>query len=281
MANEIILVESGATKSDWRVLSPEGAEIKRFVRSGTNVSTMRLEAVQALLRESFAAEGLGEASGFYLYTAGVVTPEIAEALEQTVRAVSAVSDLDIQNDMMGAARGVCGREPGIVAILGTGSNTCFYDGKSLSQKVYAGGYVIGDEGSAASLGKLFLADFIKGLVPEDIAGAFSQSFDASYAGIVAGVYRSASPSQYLGSLAPFLLSHYAHPWVKALVDRNFQSFIQRSLLRYDVAAYPVGIVGGFGWACRDIIGPLCEEAGIRVSRFMKAPIDGLCAYHLG
>ena len=281
MAKEIILVESGATKSDWRLLSPEGTEIKRFVRPGTNVSTMRLEEVQAILRETFSAEGLGEASGFYFYTAGVVTEEIAAALEQTVRAESAVSDIDIRNDVMGAARGVCGRDPGIVAILGTGSNTCFYDGKSLSQKVYSGGYVIGDEGSAASLGKLFLADFIKGLVPEEVAGAFSRSFDASYAGIVAGVYRSASPSKYLGSLAPFLLNLYAHPWVKALVDRNFQSFIQRSLLRYDVSAYQLGIVGGFGWACRDIFAPLCEQAGIRVSRFIKAPIDGLCDYHLG
>ncbi|MBQ1683364.1 MAG: hypothetical protein II071_03700 [Bacteroidales bacterium] len=274
-----IIVESGATKSDWRVLGQDGREVKRFLRAGTNVSSMKLEDIKATLTEAFASEGLDKAAGFYLYTAGVVTPEIADELVNHLRSLAQIDEIEINNDLMGAARGACGHEPGIAAILGTGSNTCFYDGSTLSQKVYSGGYVIGDEGSGASLGKLFLADFIKGLVPDEIARDFAKEFDSSYAGIVQGVYRSASPSGYLGSLAPFILRHYSHPYAKALVDKNFQSFIDRSLLRYDTARYPVGIVGGFGWACKDIITPLLDKAGIKVSRFIKAPIEGLCEYH--
>ena len=274
-----IIVESGATKSDWRVLGGDGREVKRFLRAGTNVSSMKLEDIKATLTEAFASEGLEKAAGFYLYTAGVVTPEIADELVKHLRSLAQIDEIEINNDLMGAARGACGHEPGIAAILGTGSNTCFYDGSTLSQKVYSGGYVIGDEGSGASLGKLFLADFIKGLVPDEIASDFAKEFDSSYAGIVQGVYRSASPSGYLGSLAPFILRHYSHPYAKALVDKNFQSFIDRSLLRYDTARYPVGIVGGFGWACKDIITPLLDKAGIKVSRFIKAPIEGLCEYH--
>ena len=278
-SSNIIIVESGATKSDWRVLDRNGQEIKRFFRAGMNVSTMRTEDVKETLAEAISSEDLGNAGGFYLYTAGVVTPEIGGELKDHIRSLSCIADIDIQNDLMGAARGACGHEPGIAAILGTGSNTCFYDGESLSQKVYSGGYVIGDEGSGASLGKRFLADYIKGLVPDPVASDFAREFDASYTGIVQGVYRSPSPSGYLGSLAPMILRHYDQPYVKNLVDRNFQDFIERSLLRYDVAAYPVGIVGGFGWACRDILRPLCEKAGIRISRFIKAPIEGLCDYH--
>ena len=274
-----IIVESGATKSDWRVLGQDGREVKRFLRAGTNVSSMKLEDIKSTLTEAFASEGLEKAAGFYLYTAGVVTPEIADNLVNHLRSLAQIDEIEINNDLMGAARGACGHEPGIAAILGTGSNTCFYDGSTLSQKVYSGGYVIGDEGSGASLGKLFLADFIKGLVPDEIARDFAKEFDSSYAGIVQGVYRSASPSGYLGSLAPFILRHYSHPYAKALVDKNFQSFIDRSLLRYDTARYPVGIVGGFGWACKDIITPLLDKAGIKVSRFIKAPIEGLCEYH--
>ena len=274
-----IIVESGATKSDWRVLGQDGREVKRFLRAGTNVSSMKLEDIKSTLTEAFASEGLEKAAGFYLYTAGVVTPEIADELVNHLGSLAQIDEIEINNDLMGAARGACGHEPGIAAILGTGSNTCFYDGSTLSQKVYSGGYVIGDEGSGASLGKLFLADFIKGLVPDEIARDFAKEFDSSYAGIVQGVYRSASPSGYLGSLAPFILRHYSHPYAKALVDKNFQSFIDRSLLRYDVAHYPVGIVGGFGWACKDIITPLLDKAGIKVSRFIKAPIEGLCEYH--
>lgn len=274
-----IIVESGATKSDWRVLGGDGSEVKRFLRAGTNVSSMKLEDIKSTLTEAFASEGLEKAAGFYLYTAGVVTPEIADELVKHLRSLAQIDEIEINNDLMGAARGACGHEPGIAAILGTGSNTCFYDGSTLSQKVYSGGYVIGDEGSGASLGKLFLADFIKGLVPDEIARDFAKEFDSSYAGIVQGIYRSASPSGYLGSLAPFILRHYSHPYAKALVDKNFQSFIDRSLLRYDTARYPVGIVGGFGWACKDIITPLLDKAGIKVSRFIKAPIEGLCEYH--
>lgn len=278
-ASYIILVESGATKSEWRVLERGGKEVKRFFRAGMNVSTMRMEDVQATLAEAVGREGLMNAGGFYLYTAGIVTPEVRRMVEGLLREHFRIGDVDIQNDLTGAARAACGHEPGIAAILGTGSNTCFYDGELLTQKVYSGGYVIGDEGSGASLGKRFLADYIKGLVPEPLATDFAREFDASYAGIVQGVYRSASPSGYLGSLAPMILRHYDHPYAKDLVDRNFQDFIDRSLLRYDVAAYPVGIVGGFGWACRDILRPLCEKAGIRISRFIQAPIEGLCAYH--
>ena len=274
-----IIVESGATKSDWRVLGAGGCEVKRFLRTGMNVSSMNLDDIKVTLTEALTSEGLSKADGFYLYTAGVVTPEIREALESHLRSHADFSVIDIQNDLMGAARAVCGHKPGIAAILGTGSNTCFYDGQSLTQKVWSGGYVIGDEGSGAALGKLFLSDFIKGLVPDEIAADFAKEFDASYAGIVQGVYRSPSPSGYLGSLAPFILRHYLHPYAKELIENNFQAFIDRSLLRYDVATYPVGIVGGFACACKDILTSLCEKSGIRISTFIQAPIDGLCAYH--
>ena len=280
MLERFVVVESGATKSEWRVLDRHGALLLRFFRPGMNVSTMLLSTIKKTLSESVCAEGLQDVSGFYLYTAGVLTDAIQSELAEFIQQICPQARIDIQNDLMGAARSVCGHAPGIAAILGTGSNTCFYDGNQLTQKVYSGGYVIGDDGSGATLGKLFLTDYIKGLVPGDVAADFSKEFDSSYAGIVEGVYRSSSPSGYLGSLAPFLLARYSDStYVSALINRNFQAFIDRSLLRYDVAHYPVGIVGGFGWACQEILRPLLDEAGIRVSRFIKAPIEGLCEYH--
>ena len=275
----VVIVESGASKSDWSVLDGSGTIIRQFTGGGTNVSTMRLEDVKRTLGETISTRKLENVSGFYLYTAGVVTKAISEELSAFISGLFPAADIDIQNDLVGAARGACGHAPGIAAILGTGSNTCFYDGEAIHQKVYSGGYIIGDDGSAATLGKLFLSDFIKGLVPKEISEEFAGEFDASYPAIVEGVYRSPSPSGFLGSLAPFIIDRYSHPYVKDLVDRNFLSFIDRSLLRYDTASYPLGIVGGFGWACKEIFRPLCEKAGIRISRFVKAPIEGLCEYH--
>ena len=114
-----------------------------------------------------------------------------------------------------------------------------------------------------------------------LAEEFGKEFDASYAGIVEGVYRSVSPSAYLGSIAPFVVRHASDPYVRSLLLGNFRSFIERVLLQYDTASYPVGIVGGFAWACRDWLLPLLEQNGIRVSKIIEAPIEGLCEYHLG
>lgn len=275
-----VIVESGATKSDWRLVSPSGEQLDRKLLPGVNVSTAsmehNLETIAAGLKE-FGREAL---DGIYFYTAGIVTPEIRAQLESLIRSRVSVGEVEICTDLVAAARAVCGREPGIVAILGTGSNTCFYDGTDVSQKVRSGGYIIGDEGGGAVLGKLFLADLIKGLVPESIAEEFAERYDASYAGIVAGVYRSESPAGFLGGFAPFILSHYGDSkYVKELVDGNFRAFIDRALKRYDTSRYPVGVVGGFGWACRDIFPRLCEEAGVRLGAFLPEPIEGLIKYH--
>ena len=274
-----IVVDSGATKSDWRILSGSGAPAQQHLFPGMNVSTASMEHNLGVLSTALEELGRPRLEGLYLYVAGIVTPQVRAVLEERIRSVVEVDEIDIQNDLMGAARAVCGRAPGIAAILGTGSNTCFYDGSGVSQKVRSGGYVIGDEGGGAALGKLFLSDFIKGLVPAPVAEDFASRFDSSYEGIVAGVYRSPSPAGYLGSIAPFVLSHYADPYIRELVDGNFRSFIRRSLLRYDTARYPVGVVGGFGNACRDIFVRLCTEAGVQTGSFEAEPVNGLIKYH--
>lgn len=274
-----IIVESGATKSDWRLISGGGEQLDRKLFSGINVSTSSMAHNVATLREGLAAFARPELDGIYFYTAGIVTPEVKCLMEKEIRALARVGEIEIQTDLMAAARAVCGRGSGIVAIVGTGSNTCFYDGREVSQKVRSGGYIIGDEGGGAVLGKLFLADFIKGLVPAEVADDFAARFDSSYSGIVEKVYRSDSPAGFLGSLAPFILSHYGNDYVKSLVDGNFRSFIERALKSYDTERYPVGVVGGFAWACKDIFSRICEEEGVRLGAFLPEPIQGLLRYH--
>ena len=275
----IVIVESGATKSDWRIVSASGEQLDRILLPGINVSTANREHNIETLEKGLAAIGRNPLDGIYFYTAGIVTDELRMQMETFMRARVNVKEVEICTDLVAAARAVCGRKAGIVAILGTGSNTCFYDGASVSQKVRSGGYVIGDEGGGACLGKLFLADYIKGLVPEAVAMEFESRFDSSYEGIVAGVYRSESPAGYLGSLAPFILAHYDDPYVKALVDGNFRAFIRRALKSYDTARYPVGVVGGFGWANREVFASLCKEEGVTLGPFLPEPIEGLVRYH--
>ena len=276
-----IIAECGATKSDWRLIK-EGEEIRQVISSGINVSTMKMSAIYetiAGLSEQFKAESV-EVTDLHIYVAGVITDEIESDLRSRFTAHFPNAETEIQNDLLAAARALCGHAPGIATILGTGSNSCQYDGTEIVKRVYSSGFILGDEGSAATLGKLFVADFLKGLVPEEIAKDFSSRYQTDYSTIVGNVYRSEnSPSGYLGGFAPFIMEYYGHPYIKELVDGNFRAFIRRSLKQYDTDNLPVGVIGGFGCALKDIFERIAEEEGISISRFLKAPIEGLIEYH--
>lgn len=277
-----IIVEAGATKSDWVVIDGNGNRLAQFRSRGINVSAMRMDEVKSVLSEVLDSEHINQdIKGVYIYVAGVVTEPIRAEIISHIQSVLPSAEVDVQDDLMGAARAVCGKQPGIVAILGTGSNACRYDGKSITRNVYSGGYILGDEGGAAALGKMFLSDYLKDIVPAQVAADFAREFDASYSAIVEGVYRSASPSGYLGSLAPFILQHMDDEYMARIIRCNLESFADRFLSKYETDRLPVGVVGGFAWACQDMLMLVLKERGIRLSRILKSPIDGLVDYHSG
>ena len=274
-----IIAECGATKSDWTLIY-DGVGIRQVLTPGINVSAMAMDAVRAVVNNALKQfAGLEDVTAVHLYVAGVVTEEIKVELEANLSAHCPSASIEVQTDLVAAARAACGRVPGIAAILGTGSNSCLYDGEKIVRKVPAGGFILGDEGSAATLGKLFLSDFLKGLVPQVVADDFASRYPSDYQSIVASVYRSQAPSAYLGGLAQFIMEHYDHPYIKELVDGNFRSFINRCLKQYDTEGFPVGVVGGFAYALKDIFLRIASEEGITISRIIKAPIDGLTEYH--
>ena len=277
-----VIIESGATKSDWRVVSAAGEEMARFAASGTNVSTMPMSAVEAVVRDvcgQIIEQGIA-IDAVYMYTAGVVTAGVRTALMQTFQSIFAGATVEIEDDLTAAARAACGHRAGIVAILGTGSNSCQFDGEKIVKRIYSGGFILGDEGSAATLGKLFIADLLKGMVPKYIADDFASRYQYDYAAIVENVYHSTtSPSAFLGGLAPFILEYYKDAYIRTLVDDNFRAFIRRSLKQYDVDRYPVGVVGGFGNALKSIFSEIATQEGITLSRFISSPIEELIKYH--
>lgn len=277
-----MIIESGATKSDWRVVSAAGEEMARFAASGTNVSTMPMSAAEAVVRDvcgQILEQGIA-IDAVYMYTAGVVTAGVRTALMQTFQSIFAGATVEIEDDLTAAARAACGHCAGIVAILGTGSNSCQFDGEKIVKRIYSGGFILGDEGSAATLGKLFIADLLKGLVPKYIADDFASRYQYDYAAIVGNVYHSTtSPSAFLGGLAPFILEYYNDAYIRTLVDDNFRAFVRRSLKQYDVDRYPVGVVGGFGNALKSIFSEIATQEGITLSRFISSPIEELIKYH--
>ena len=279
-----LVCESGATKGDWRVIGaeePTQGHSLRALTGGTNVSAMTKEAVLSVIQEAAGKLPEGPYEAVHFYTAGVLSDDILDWLGAALKESFQADAVEIQTDLVAAARAACGHEGGIAVILGTGSNSCQYDGEHIVKQVKSGGFIIGDEGSAAVIGKLFIADYIKGLVPAEIATEFDAQFPGlDYPAVVTNVYHPVgSPSGWLGSFCPFILSHYGHPYIKALVDGSLQAFIDRSLKQYDTDRYPVGIIGGFGNALKEILTPLLEKSGIRIRAFIPSPIEELLRYH--
>lgn len=277
-----LIIESGATKGDWRVVDSRGNQQMQILTSGTNVSTMPMSAIEATISDAatqIRQQGFSP-EAIHLYTAGVITQSIRSTLSGLFNNLFPHSEVEILDDLTAAARAACGHQAGIAAILGTGSNSCEFDGEKIVKRVYSSGFILGDEGSAATLGKLFVADFLKGLIPESVAADFAARYPSDYATIVESVYRSnSSPSAYLGAFAPFILEHYDNPYIKRLVDDNFRAFINRSLRQYHIDRYPVGVVGGFGNALKDIFSRVAAEEGITISRYVASPIEELIKYH--
>ena len=278
-----IIIESGATKGDWRVISPTGKEVARILTKGTNVSTMKMETIYRIISDAtrLIRDLRHKIENIYFYTAGVITPEIAESLRSAFLKTFPTAEVEIANDLIAAARAACGHDHGIVAILGTGSNSCLWDGEKIVQTVRSGGFILGDEGSATALGKAFISDLIKGIVPPYIADDFGKEYDSRYESIVENIYHSkTSPSAYLGGFAPFIMRYYEKDkYVRTLVEENFRAFIQRSLKKYDTTKNPVGIIGGFGCALKDIFSRIAQEEGIHISGFHSAPVERLIDYH--
>lgn len=274
-----IICENGATKGDWRVIE-NGVQICQVQTPGTNVSAMEPETVRGIILDAVRLLPPGPYEAVHFYTAGVLSEAILKKTEETMREAFPGAAIELQTDLIAAVRAACGHAPGIAVILGTGSNSCQYDGQRIVKQIKAGGFILGDEGSAASIGRLFLADLIKGLVPQPIAAAFAEKYASDYASIVDNVYHNpGSPSAYLGSLCPFILSYYDDLYIRQLVNGSFQAFIDRSLRQYEIDKYPVGIVGGFGHALQYIIRPLFEQNGIRIRAFIPSPIEELVRYH--
>lgn len=284
-----LIAESGATKTECCLLDGGGAVRARFMTRGINAAVMDDDAVaQAVEEMASAYAGVPEVPlRIFFYGAGITGQKAPEALDVALRRVFCGCRPEYGSDLLAAARGLYGNEKGIVAILGTGSNSCLYDGHEIVRNIRPGGFILGDEGSAAALGKAFLADYVKDLLPEDVTTDFRARYGLDYQGVVSLVYGTGgSPSARLAAFAPYILSlcgggisQEGAEYVRNMAADNFRSFIGRCLSRYGDSVREVRVAGSFGFACKELLTGLGREAGLEFSVFEKTPMDGLVRYH--
>lgn len=280
-----IVVESGATKTAWRAVSKDGS-VRAVQTAGLSPTCLDLEHTQQIVRKAIPElnpEGC-HVEEIFFYGAGLVSPQSYAPLEQALQMWCPMADVHFHSDILAAARALFGDGSGVVAIMGTGSNSCLYEDGEITRNIRPGGFILGDEGSGVSLGRAFLADLIKGLVPPAIETDFNNEIGLDYAQIVRKVYKEPAASAFMASLAPFILARKDDRYIHGLIEDCLESFISRALERYadnaaEGIACKVGVVGSFGCACEEMLRNLSRRHPLEFVRFIKSPIDGLVTYH--
>ena len=273
-----LIAESGSTRTEWALVE-DNHLVQRVFTEGLNpfFQTRReiSRSVRLGLPESFFKKKLDQV---YYYGAGCSSYEKKNILGASLVA-QFKTPIQVASDLLAAARGLFKCEAGIACILGTGSNSCFYDGKIIVKNVKAAGYILGDEGSGAVLGKLFLADLLKGLAPKELANEFHEKFRISVNDVMESVYNLPFPNRFLGTIAYFLGDYMDNEYVYNLLTNNLRSFFNRNVCQYDYINYPIRFVGSLAYAYPDILQEVAQEFGVEIDVIEETPMNGLIEFH--
>ena len=275
-----LIADSGSTKVDWRAIKDDGSIVEISTEGINPVFITPEEIVKILSQKLLPVIGPG-VKNVYFYGAGVVSPQLIAILSESFKKVFPESETFAASDVLAAARALCGHNPGIACIMGTGSNSCFYDGENIAKNVRAGGFILGDEASGGVLGKKLISDFIKGLLPAHIQAEFDKRYDLDYMKVVEKVYKQPMPSRFLASFAPFINEFIADPYMENLVNTSFDEFFKRNISQYDYKNHTVNFVGSIAYYFKDKLVAAAEKNGMKVGRVLKTPIEGLVEYHKG
>jgi len=276
----ILIADGGSTKTDWRLIK-EGREYKQVQTPGFNPYLVGSDEIEALLWKELQPYIDNNAiSAVYYYGAGCSTPVKNMIVENAFEKIFPNSRIHISHDLLAACHALCGDKEGIAAILGTGSNSCFYDGKDIVDGIFSLGYFFGDEGSGAYLGKQLLTAYLHKELPEDVEKRFKEEYSMSLESILDAVYTKPAPSRFLASFSRFINNNRDLPYIHNLLTEAFRAFY-----KYQVCCYarhkevPVHFVGSVAYHYKDILTEVGLEFGIKTGKFIKAPIDGLVEYH--
>ena len=200
-------------------------------------------------------------------------------MEQALTGLLPRSTAEVHSDLLGAARALCGHEAGIACILGTGSNSCRYDGQDIVQHVSPLGYILGDEGSGTALGKRLIGDWLKGLLDEELNRKLAESYRWDEADIIRKVYREPEANRFLASFTPFLKAHRTHPAVHRILTDCFKAFFERNIMAYRPGPLAVHFVGSIAAIFREELEETAGIYGIRIGNILREPIGRMVAYH--
>ena len=280
-----LIADSGSTKTDWCLC--DGSTILTTIQSqGINPYHQSEETIEQVLREELLPQlgqnlelSIQNSLKVIYYGAGCANETACNRVKEAIYKVLKTKDITIHSDLLGAARALCGHEEGIACVLGTGSNSCLYNGKEITANIPPLGYILGDEGSSAVLGRRLVGDCLKNQLPEAIRDEFLAEYQLTQEIILEKVYRQPLANRFLASLTPFLSKHKEVPEIHRLLVESFTDFFVRNVKQYRRPWLPIHFVGSIANAFSAELKEAAESLGMELGTIMQSPMEGLIKYH--
>ncbi len=275
----ILIADSGSTKATWCMVDRDKSTIT-CTTGGINPFQLGMDEILHLLETEFTLPWTG-ITEIWFYGAGCAFPDKNQMLADALSRYFDASEIWVNSDLLAAARSLCGNLPGIACIMGTGSNSCYYDGKEIVQNVSPLGYVLGDEGSGSALGRKLLSDVLKNQLPEEIRKVFFETYHVTTGEILDNVYRKPFPNRYLAQYAKFVATYIGYPEIQTLVNNSFREFFQRNVMQYEAAKqFPVHFTGSIAFYFGEFLKKIAGEFSVVVGNISQEPMQGLVEYHI-
>ncbi len=276
----ILIADSGGTKTAWRVID-KGRIVNDIETKGLNPYYRTPETIINVISNELFPNISSNIAEIYFYGAGCSNIEGCNKIRDVLHKTFPEAQIEVTHDLLGVARALCENKEGIACILGTGSNSCHYDGVEIVKNIPSLGYILGDEGGGSFMGKKLVTDYLRGNMPRELADIFHQKFKLGKSEIEKKVYLEDNPMQFLSGFAPFILDHVKEQYMHDLVSSSFRIYLEYSVFKYqNYKRLPIHFVGGVAYNFREILIEVLNDEGLKIGNILNNPIEGLTQYHL-
>jgi glucosamine kinase len=275
----IIIADSGSSKIDWRLLKKDGA-ILQASSAGFNPYYQPIEDLRKIIEESLTPQVSESVHKIFFYGTGVSSEKNQSLIRSLFLEYFSGAGVEIEWDLLAAARALCGQEAGIACILGTGSNSCLYDGNKITDQVANLGWILADEGSGTAMGKRILFDYLRKKMPDHLTAQFQKRFPFSREEFLEKIYQGEKPSTFLAGFSKFIFQHLREPYCYKLVYDSLSEFYDNNILPYNGSKnLRVHFVGSIAFYYSDVVRQVANDKGVIVKNILETPIAGLTLYH--
>ena len=274
-----LIADSGSTKTEWCLLKNNKPTL--FTTQGMSPYFVNAEQVEQIMRtEVFPFLKKNKIDEMHFYGTGCKNPANLKMFKKVFAKLFQEAVIEVDNDLSGAAKALCGHEKGIACILGTGSNSCYYNEKRIVKNSPGIGFILGDEGSGAYLGKKVVQHFLYNLFDDDLRARFDAKFVTTDSEILESVYKKPLPNRYLASFASFLAENRGHYMIENIIEDGINDFFYTHIVTYrESSKLPVHFTGGIAYGFKDVVVQLCKNYDMRVGNILRSPMEGLIRYH--